>query len=185
MTKTEAKPVAEIVNELFFEESRRAAGTRPRGDAGDARKAEMTDALGAEKGERSSPPARLPLRLLLAHSHHSLVGKLELRVPQDRDGRFSTTIAIRAPSRRYPALRTGARGDFGRDVRAGRLDPEGQGDHPRNSAAIPSPGLRHFRDQQASGRKRSRPLPAAPPRRAALPTSSSTRATRRCARAAW
>jgi hypothetical protein len=50
--------------------------------------AEMTDALGAEKGERTV--ARLAYR----SGYHTRtlvtrVGKLELRVPQDRDGRFS------------------------------------------------------------------------------------------------
>ena len=53
--------------------------------------AEMTDALGAEKGERTSGrrgyragyyPRTLVTRL----------GKLELRVPHDRDGRFSTEL---------------------------------------------------------------------------------------------
>jgi putative transposase len=56
--------------------------------------AEMTDALGAAKGERSegrrgyrsgSYPRTLVTR----------VGKLELRVPQDRDGRFSTELFAR------------------------------------------------------------------------------------------
>ena len=53
--------------------------------------AEMTEALGAGKGERT--PARLGYRsgyygrLLV-----SRVGKLELRVPQDRAGRFSTEL---------------------------------------------------------------------------------------------
>ena len=53
--------------------------------------AEMTDALGAGKGERTS--ARLGYRS--GHYTRTLVtrvGKLELRVPQDRDGRFSTEL---------------------------------------------------------------------------------------------
>jgi putative transposase len=53
--------------------------------------AEMTEALGAEKGERT--PARLGYRA--GHYPRTLitrVGKLELRVPQDRHGRFSTEL---------------------------------------------------------------------------------------------
>jgi putative transposase len=51
--------------------------------------AEMTDALGAAKGERSAG------RLGYRSGHHgrtliTRVGKPELRVPRDRDGRFST-----------------------------------------------------------------------------------------------
>jgi transposase-like protein len=51
--------------------------------------AEMTAVLGAEKGERTL--ARLGYRA--GHYPRTLitrVGKLELRVPQDRHGRFST-----------------------------------------------------------------------------------------------
>jgi len=52
---------------------------------------EMTDALGAEKGERS--PGRLGYRS--GYYNRGLVtrvGKLELRIPQDRQGHFSTQI---------------------------------------------------------------------------------------------
>ena len=53
--------------------------------------AEMTEALGAAKGERTG--TRLGYRS--GHYGRTLitrVGKLELRVPQDRDGRFSTEL---------------------------------------------------------------------------------------------
>ncbi len=53
--------------------------------------AEMSDALGAEPGERTE--ARLGYRA--GHYPRTLitrVGKLELRVPRDRDGRFSTEL---------------------------------------------------------------------------------------------
>jgi putative transposase len=53
--------------------------------------AEMTDVLGAEPGERTE--ARLGYRA--GHYPRTLitrVGKLELRVPRDRDGRFSTEL---------------------------------------------------------------------------------------------
>lgn len=56
--------------------------------------AEMTEALGAEKGERT------PLRLGHRSGYYgrtlvTRVGKLELRVPQDRRGRFSTELFAR------------------------------------------------------------------------------------------
>jgi putative transposase len=56
--------------------------------------AEMTDALGARKGERSE--GRRGYRS--GYYNRTLVtrvGKLELRVPQDRDGRFSTELFAR------------------------------------------------------------------------------------------
>ena len=56
-----------------------------------ALEAEMTEALGAEKGERSE--GRIGYRS--GYYNRSLVtrvGLLELRVPQDRQGRFSTEL---------------------------------------------------------------------------------------------
>ena len=51
----------------------------------------MTAALGAEKGERS--PGRLGYRLgYYSRGLVTRVGKLELRIPQDRQGQFSTQI---------------------------------------------------------------------------------------------
>ena len=51
----------------------------------------MTDALGAEKGERS--PGRLGYRSgYYSRGLVTRVGKLELRIPQDRQGHFSTQI---------------------------------------------------------------------------------------------
>jgi putative transposase len=53
--------------------------------------AEMTEALGAEKGERT--PERLGHRSgYYGRTLVTRVGKLELRVPQDRHGRFSTEL---------------------------------------------------------------------------------------------
>jgi putative transposase len=53
--------------------------------------AEMTAALGAEKGERTE--ARLGYRSgYYPRALITRVGTLELRVPQDRDGRFSTRL---------------------------------------------------------------------------------------------
>ena len=52
---------------------------------------EMTDTLGAEKGERS--PGRLGYRSgYYDRALVTRVGKLELRIPQDRQGNFSTQI---------------------------------------------------------------------------------------------
>jgi putative transposase len=56
-----------------------------------ALEAEMTEALGAEKGERTE--SRLGYRSgYYARSLITRVGTLELRVPQDRGGRFSTEL---------------------------------------------------------------------------------------------
>ena len=90
MTKTEAKPVAESVNALF---SNSPDGLREivRAVMQEMLETEMTDALGAEKGERSA--ARLGYRSgYYSRTLVTRVGKLELRVPQDRDGRFSTEL---------------------------------------------------------------------------------------------
>jgi putative transposase len=52
---------------------------------------EMTDVIGAEKGERS--PGRLGYRSgYYGRALVTRVGKLELRIPQDRQGHFSTQI---------------------------------------------------------------------------------------------
>jgi len=52
---------------------------------------EMTEAIGAEKGERN--PGRLDYRSgYYSRSLVTRVGKLELRVPQDRQGHFSTQL---------------------------------------------------------------------------------------------
>jgi putative transposase len=57
----------------------------------EALEAELTDALGAAKGERSA--GRLGYRSgYYGRTLVTRVGKLELRVPQDREGRFSTEL---------------------------------------------------------------------------------------------
>ena len=90
MTKSEAKPTIAAVNELF---SKSPDGLREivRAVMQEMLEAEMTDVLGAEKGERTS--ARLGYRSgYYTRTLVTRVGKLELRVPQDRDGRFSTEL---------------------------------------------------------------------------------------------
>ena len=90
MTKSEAKPTIAAVNELF---SKSPDGLREivRAVMQEMLEAEMTDALGAEKGEPTA--ARLGYRSgYYSPTLVTRVGKLELRVPQDRDGRFSTEL---------------------------------------------------------------------------------------------
>ena len=90
MTKSEAKPAIAAVNELF---AKSPDGLREivRAVMQEMLEAEMTDALGAEKGERTA--ARLGYRSgYYTRTLVTRVGKLELRVPQDRDGRFSTEL---------------------------------------------------------------------------------------------
>ena len=90
MTKTEAKPALAAVNALF---SQSPDGLREivRAVMQEMLEAEMTDALAAGKGERTA--ARLGYRSgYYARTLVTRVGKLELRVPQDRDGRFSTEL---------------------------------------------------------------------------------------------
>ncbi len=61
--------------------------------------AEMTEALQAEKGERT--PDRLGYRSgYYTRSLITRVGTLELRVPQDRQGRFSTELLSATSVRR-------------------------------------------------------------------------------------
>ena len=90
MTKVEAKPVAALVNELF---SKSPDGLRElvRAVVQEMLEAEMTETLGASKSERSA--GRLGYRSgYYSRTLVTRVGKLELRVPQDRDGRFSTEL---------------------------------------------------------------------------------------------
>ena len=64
--------------------------------------AEMTEALGAEKSERAA--GRLGYRSgYYDRTLITRVGKLELRVPQDRAGRFSMRVS--APRARSPSSR--------------------------------------------------------------------------------
>ena len=90
MTKSEAKPAIAAVNELFSK-SPDGLGEIVRAVMQEMLEAEMTDALGAEKGERTA--TRLGYRFgYYSRTLVTRVGKLELRVPQDRNGRFSTEL---------------------------------------------------------------------------------------------
>ncbi len=90
MTEAQAKPSVVAAKELL---KGNPDGLRElvRVVLQEALEAEMTDALGAAKGERTG--ARLGYRSgSYGRTLITRVGKLELRVPQDRDGRFSTEL---------------------------------------------------------------------------------------------
>jgi transposase-like protein len=90
MTSTKDKPAAAAIKDLL---SQSPDGLREivRAVMQEMLEAEMTDALQATKGERTA--ARLGYRSgYYTRTLITRVGKLELRVPQDRDGRFSTEL---------------------------------------------------------------------------------------------
>src|SRR3712207_5106260 len=90
MTSTKDKPAAAAIKDLL---SQSPDGLREivRAVMQEMLEAEMTDALQAQKGERTA--ARLGYRSgYYSRTLVTRVGKLELRVPQDRDGRFSTEL---------------------------------------------------------------------------------------------
>ena len=90
MTKREVKPAIAAVKDLLFENP---DGLREvvRAVIQEMLEAEMTDALGAGKSERT--PDRLGYRAgYYGRTLITRVGKLELRVPQDRQGHFSTEL---------------------------------------------------------------------------------------------
>jgi transposase-like protein len=85
--------------------------------------AEMNEALGAQKGERTEE--RMGYRSgYYVRNLVTRVGKLELRVPQDRQGRFSTQLF-----ERYQRSEKGLGGGAGGDVRSGGQHSQGQGDY--------------------------------------------------------
>jgi putative transposase len=90
MTNTKDKPAAAAIKDLL---SQSPDGLREivRAVMQEMLEAEMTDALQAEKGERTA--SRLGYRSgYYTRTLVTRVGKLELRVPQDRGGRFSTEL---------------------------------------------------------------------------------------------
>ena len=114
--------------------------------------AEMFEAIGAGRSERTE--GRLGYRS--GHGTRPLVtrvGKLELRVLQNRDGRFSTELFERNQRSEQALV-----GDAGGKVRSGRVHPEGPGDHQR-TVRPQLLGFNHFDDQQAPGRKVGSVLP--------------------------
>jgi len=90
MTKSEVKPAAAAVKELLTQD-RDGLREIVRSVMQEMLEAEMEEALGAGKNERT--PDRLGYRSgYYTRTLVTRVGKLELRVPQDRDGRFSTEL---------------------------------------------------------------------------------------------
>jgi transposase-like protein len=90
MTKTEGKTASAAVKEILLEQPD-VVRELMRVALQEVLEAEMDQTLGASKGERTSE--RLGYRS--GHYGRTLitrVGKLELRVPQDRAGRFSTEL---------------------------------------------------------------------------------------------
>ena len=90
MTRTESKLAVAAAQELL---KGNADGLREivRTVLQEILEAEMTDALGAAKSERTT--GRLGYRAgYYGRTLITRVGKLELRVPQDREGRFSTEL---------------------------------------------------------------------------------------------
>lgn len=90
MTKFESKASRNDLKGLLAQDSE-LLRTLMRTALQEVLEAEMADAVGAVKGERT--PARLGYRSgYYPRTLITRVGKLELRVPQDRDGRFSTEL---------------------------------------------------------------------------------------------
>ena len=109
--------------------------------------AEMTEALGAEKGERTA--ARLGYRSgYYDRTLITRVGELELRVPQDRHGRFSTELFERYQrSKKALVAALVERYVQGVSTRKAcpRARPEGRGRSPRSCAATVSRPRRSVR----------------------------------------
>ena len=85
--------------------------------------AEMDEAVGAQKSERS--PDRLGYRCgYYGRTLMTRVGKLELRVPQDRQGRFRTEVF-----ERYQRSEKALVGALAEMYVQRRIDTQGEGHH--------------------------------------------------------
>jgi transposase-like protein len=91
-TMTERKGKAEVINvKALLADDEAFVRAVVRAALQEVLEAEMTEAVGAAKGERT--PVRLGYRSgYYGRTLITRVGTLELRVPQDRDGRFSTEL---------------------------------------------------------------------------------------------
>ena len=90
MTSTKDKPAAAAIKDLLSQ-SPDSLREIVQAVMQEMLEVEMSDALQAEKGERTA--GRLGYRSgYYTRTLVTRVGKLELRVPQDRDGRFSTEL---------------------------------------------------------------------------------------------
>ena len=154
MTKIEVSQRSPPSTELF---AKSADGLREivRAVMQEMLEAEMTDALAAGKGERTG--ARLGYRSgYYARTLVTRVGKLELqRAAGSRRPVLDRTV------RTLLALRAGVGRDAGRDVRACRLDPKGEGDH-RGAVRPFLLGPRPSPLSTSGWTRASTPLPTAP-----------------------
>lgn len=90
MTRTKPKPAIATVKDLLLSDPDSLREV-VRAVMQEMLESEMTEALGAQKGERTTE--RLGYRSgYYSRTLITRVGKLELRVPQDREGRFSTEL---------------------------------------------------------------------------------------------
>src|SRR5687768_4364640 len=90
MTNSNPKPVIATVKDLLLADPDSLREV-VRAVMQEMLEAEMNEALGAQKGERT--PERLGYRSgYYGRTLITRVGKLELRVPQDWEGRFSTEL---------------------------------------------------------------------------------------------
>jgi len=106
MTRSEGKPAIAAVKDVMGQ-SPDMLRELIREVVQDFLEAEMDEVIGASKGERTSE--RLGYRSgYYSRTLVTRVGKLELRVPQDREGRFSTELFERYQrSARYEKGRRG------------------------------------------------------------------------------
>jgi transposase-like protein len=90
MTKVEDRTIAKVAKEALLAD-REVLKELFRGVLQEVLEAEMTEAVGASKGERTG--GRLSYRSgYYTRGLVTRLGKIELRVPQDRQGRFSTEL---------------------------------------------------------------------------------------------
>ena len=90
MTRTKPKPAIATVKDLLLSDPDSLREV-VRAVMQEMLESEMTEALGAQKGERTTE--RLGYRSgYYSRTLITRVGKLELRVPQDREGHFSTEL---------------------------------------------------------------------------------------------
>ena len=171
--QSEAKPAIGRVNEVF---AKSPGGLREivRTVMQEMLEAEMTDALGAEKGESARPLGSAIAPAITAELSSPGLASSSCacrRIGTDNSPPNSSSVTG-APSRRWwrPWPRCTCKAS-----RPGRSRQS-----PRSSAALPS---RPSPPSTSAWTKASRPLPCAP-LPSPLPTSSSTLAMRRCARAA-
>jgi putative transposase len=110
----------------------------------DVLEAEMSETLGAQKGERTQ--GRMGYRSgYYVRSLVTRVGKLELRVPQDREGRFCTQLF-----ERYQRSEKALVAALAEMYVQGVSYPQGQG----HNRGVMRPGIQRLfdqRDHEASG----------------------------------